>query len=76
MVAAAGASTTRAIHHPHPHYIKHRRNKSIAEFVDNNFSLDRKIKTALSGLKPTIQWLLMELPRNEDKELIADFILN
>ncbi len=76
MGTAAGAGTTRGIHHPYPHYIKHRSNKSIAEFIDNNFSLDRTIKTALSGLKPTIQWLLMEPPRNEDKELIADFILN
>ena len=28
------------------------------------------------GLKPSVQWALNELPRDEDKELIADFILN
>lgn len=48
----------------------------MVEFVDNNFALDRKIKTALADLKPSSQWLLMELPRPEDRELIADFILN
>ena len=55
---------------------KHERNKSVSEFVDNNFALDTKIKEACRGLSPSSQWLLMELPRNEDKELIADFILN
>jgi integrase len=53
----------------------HAPNKPILEFVDNNFALDRKIKEALAGLKPSFQWLLMELPRDEDKELIADFII-
>ena len=28
------------------------------------------------GLKPSVKWALNELPRNEDKELIADLILN
>jgi integrase len=50
-------------------------NKPVLEFVVNNFALDRKIKEACTGLKPSSQWLLMELPRDEDKELIADFIL-
>lgn len=54
----------------------HRRNKPVAEFVDNNLALDRKIKLACQGLMPNAQWTLMELPRDEDKELIADFILN
>lgn len=49
-------------------------NKPVLEFVVNNFALDRKIKEACTGLKPSLQWLLMELPRDEDKELIADFI--
>jgi integrase-like protein len=53
----------------------HTPNKPVLEFVDNNFALDRKIKEALAGLKPSFQWLLMELPRDEDKELIADFII-
>jgi integrase len=52
----------------------HKPNKPVQEFVDNNFALDTKIKEALAGLKPSSQWLLMELPRDEDKELIADFI--
>ena len=55
---------------------KHRRNKPVIEFVDNNLALDRKIKLACQGLLPNAQWTLMELPRDEDKELIADFILN
>ena len=54
----------------------HRRNRPVQEFVDNNFALDRKIKMALADLKPGSQWRLMELPTEEDKELIADFILN
>jgi integrase len=54
----------------------HQVNQPVLEFVDNNFALDRKIKQAVSDLKPTYQWLLKELPRNEDKELIADFILD
>jgi hypothetical protein len=54
----------------------HPRNKPVAEFVDNNFALDRKIKEALGDVPKSTQWLLMELPRDEDKELIADFIIN
>lgn len=54
----------------------HGRNKPVQEFVLNNFGLDRKIKEACIGLKPSFQWALNELPRKEDKELIADFILN
>ena len=50
-------------------------NKPVLEFVVNNFALDRKIKEACVGLKPSSQWLLKELPRDEDKELIADFII-
>ena len=52
------------------------RTKPIQEFVNNTFGLDRKIKEACVGLKPSVQWALNELPRNEDKELIVDFILN
>jgi hypothetical protein len=52
------------------------RNKAVSEFVDNNFALDRKIKEALADVSKSTQWLLMELPRDEDKELIADFIIN
>jgi hypothetical protein len=55
---------------------KHRRNKPVVEFVDNNFALDRMVKEACKDLIPSSQWTLMELPRDEDKELIADFILN
>jgi transcriptional accessory protein Tex/SPT6 len=54
----------------------HGRNKPVQEFVYNNFGLDRKIKEACAGLKPSFQWALNELRRKEDKELIADFILN
>jgi len=54
----------------------HKRNKPVSEFVDNNFALDRKIREALAGVQPSVQWSLQELPRAEDKELIADFILN
>jgi hypothetical protein len=50
----------------------HGRNKPVQEFVFNNVALDRKIKQACMGLKPSIQWALNELPREEDKELVAD----
>jgi hypothetical protein len=40
------------------------------------FALDRKIKEACAGLKPAAQWALKELPRDEDKGLIANFIIN
>jgi hypothetical protein len=55
--------------------LNHKRNQPVSEFVENNFALDRKVKEACTGLLPTFQWMLMELPRNEDKELIADFII-
>ena len=54
----------------------HPRNKAVSEFVDNNFALDRKIKEALADVPKSTQWLLMEFPRDEDKELITDFIIN
>ena len=50
----------------------HRQNQPVEEYVINNFALDRKIKEAAVGLPPTTQWSLMEFPRDEDKELIAD----
>jgi hypothetical protein len=40
----------------------HGRNKPVQEFVINNFGLDRKIKEACAGLKPSVQWALNELP--------------
>jgi hypothetical protein len=49
-------------------------NKPVEQFSDN-FALDRKIKDACTGIKPAIQRLLMELPRDEDKEVTADYIL-
>jgi integrase len=57
---------------------RRRRNKTVSEFVTNtsNFALDNKIREACAGLKPSVQWTLKELPRDEDKELIADYILN
>lgn len=54
----------------------HKRNEPVSEFVDNNdFALEKKIREACVGIKSGYQWLIKELPRNEDKELIAHFIL-
>jgi hypothetical protein len=53
----------------------HKQNQPVPVFVENSFALDRKIKEACTGLLPTFQWMLMELPRSKDKELIADYIL-
>jgi hypothetical protein len=55
----------------------HRRNQPVQEFVnDNNFALDRKIKEACKGLMPETQWLIKrEIESDQDKELLADFIL-
>jgi hypothetical protein len=52
----------------------HRRGKPPEE-LSNNFALDRKIKEAVGGLRATTQWSLMEFS-DEDKKLIADFILD
>jgi hypothetical protein len=49
--------------------------KPIQEFTTNNLALDRKIKEACIGLRPCTQHLLMELPTDEDRELIADYII-
>jgi hypothetical protein len=43
----------------------HGRNKPVQEFVINNLGLDRKIKEVCAGLRPSVQWALKELPRNE-----------
>jgi integrase len=50
------------------------RDRPVAEF-SSSFALDRKLKEACKGLLASPQWLIMELPRDEDKELIADFII-
>ena len=55
--------------------LTHKQNQPVEEYVINNFALDRKIKEAAVGLAPTTQWSIMAFPRDEDKELIADFIL-
>jgi hypothetical protein len=67
----AGLATTTDIKGKGGH--KHR-HKPIEEF-SSNFALDRKIKEAGIGLKPSTQRLLLELPKGEEKELIADYIL-
>jgi hypothetical protein len=54
----------------------HRRNQPVQEFVINNFALDRKIKEACKGVMPETQWLIKrEIESDQDKELVADFIL-
>ncbi len=55
--------------------LSHKQNQPVEEYVINNFAHDRKIKEAAVGLTTTTQWSLMEFPRDEDKELIADFII-
>ena len=65
--ASANNNNNRLPHH-------HRRGKPVQEFSDN-FALDRKIKEAIKGLKPSPQYLLLDFS-DEDKELIADFILD
>ena len=53
-----------------------RKSQSVQEFVDNSFALDRKIKEACKGLMPESHWLIkLKLESDEDKELLADFIL-
>ena len=53
----------------------HRRGKPVQEYSDN-IALDRKIKEAVGNLyPPSAQWSLLELS-DEDKELIADFIID
>jgi hypothetical protein len=54
---------------------RRRRGKPPEQFSNNNLALDRKIKEAVGGLRATTQWSLMEFS-DEDKELIADFILD
>jgi hypothetical protein len=43
------------------------------------FSIDpvinRKIKSAIEGLQPSIQKYFLEFPTEKDKELVADFTL-
>src|SRR5919197_6205323 len=38
--------------------------------------INQKVKQASSGLQGTIQRLFLRLPTEEDKELLADFILD
>ena len=50
-------------------------NRPVQEFSNNNnLALDRKIKYICDGLTPSTQRLFLELPKDEDRELIADFI--
>jgi hypothetical protein len=49
--------------------------KPVQQFVDNNVELDRKLKSISFDLRPAVQHLLFTLS-NQDKELIADFILS
>jgi hypothetical protein len=68
---ASSKSSSPAANSHHPH----RRGKPVLEFSDNLAS-DRKIKDAVGSLyPPSAQWSLLEFS-DEDKELIADFILD
>jgi hypothetical protein len=62
---------------------KNHHNKKVigqpVEFFSNVVGIERKVKQACSigGQVPaSLQRLLLELPRDEDKELIADFIID
>ena len=44
------------------------------EFSDNP-SINKNVKAAVQGLHPSIQRLLFKFPTEEDKELVADFVL-
>lgn len=50
------------------------RPKPVAEFSEK-LSLNLKLKEVCKDQSPAIQHLILELPREEDRELIADFIL-
>lgn len=69
MTTAATPVTGKGQHKQHKH------NKPVSEFSDN-FALDRKIKEPCIGLKPSTQRLLLELPRDENRELIANYIID
>jgi hypothetical protein len=60
---------------PVPKQRRRRKGQPPEQFSNNNLALDRKIKEAVGGLRATTQWSLMEFS-DEDKELIADFILD
>lgn len=49
------------------------------EFFSNDLSVNRKVKLASSigsNLAPSHQRLFLELPRDEDKVAVADFIMD
>lgn len=56
--------------------------KVIGRPVDsfsNNIGIDRKCKQACTiggEVLPSFQWLLLELPTDKDRELVADFIID
>jgi hypothetical protein len=45
------------------------------EFSDNP-SINKNVKAAVQGLHPSIQRLFFKFPTEEDKELVADFVLS
>jgi hypothetical protein len=54
----------------------HKHHKPVQQFSSkNDFALDAKIRVACFDLKPSMQGLLLDLPTDEDRELIADYIL-
>jgi hypothetical protein len=66
--------TTAAATNRRHHHRRRRRDKPPEAFSDN-FALDRKMKEVVKGLLSSPQWSLMNFS-DEDKELIADFILD
>jgi hypothetical protein len=74
MASAASAASGDKQQYHYRHKADSRRNKPVQEFCPNNFALDRKVKEACKEVKPADERLLLELS-DEDKELIADFII-
>jgi hypothetical protein len=50
-----------------------RKRKPAPDFFSSSQAIDRKVKTAVTGLDTTIQRLFLELPTDEDRELVANF---
>jgi hypothetical protein len=66
----------------HPDRSRHHRYQPIEVFSSSNdgdynicYALNEKIRTVCRDLLPSLQRLFLEFPTDEDKELVADYLL-
>lgn len=74
-MSVAWESTSNNNHHPDRSSSSRYQPVEVFSSNDNSYALNETIKTVCKDLLPSLQRLFLEFPTDEDKELVADYLL-